>query len=369
MTKNALLIGGTGPTGHHIVNGLLHRGYTVSILHRGGHEVDEIPPWVEHIHTDPYDETCLIEALSNRKFELCIANYGRLRAIAKVMQGKCQRFISAGGGPAYRGYMNPGLGEYHGLSVPIYENAALVSSPEEDEKGYRIARTEKAVFELQPEACHFRFPYIYGAYQLVPREWLFVKRFLDGRRQIILPDGGLTLHSFGYAENIAHAILLAVDNPKISKGKIYNVADDEVLSLRQVAHIIAQHMNVELEIINIPWELTTLANPLMMQPLSSHRMQDTSAIRHELGYSDKVKPAEALARTVDWLIANPPQPGGMEEMVLEDPFDYAAEDEMIRAWKQLTAKLPAMTMKQQAGYGMHYSGPGGRARSQSEFSE
>ena len=64
----ALVIGGTGPTGHHIVNGLLARGYTVEILHRGTHEIAEIPPEVAHHHADPY--------------ALCVATYGRLRAIA-----------------------------------------------------------------------------------------------------------------------------------------------------------------------------------------------------------------------------------------------------------------------------------------------
>ncbi len=50
----ALVIGGTGPTGPFLVQGLLHRGYDVTILHRGTHEVAEIPPEVEHIHADPH---------------------------------------------------------------------------------------------------------------------------------------------------------------------------------------------------------------------------------------------------------------------------------------------------------------------------
>ena len=39
----ALVVGGTGPTGHFIVNGLRDRGYSVAILHTGRHELDEIP--------------------------------------------------------------------------------------------------------------------------------------------------------------------------------------------------------------------------------------------------------------------------------------------------------------------------------------
>ena len=37
---NALVLGGTGPTGPYIVNGLLERGYRVTIMHGGFHEVE-----------------------------------------------------------------------------------------------------------------------------------------------------------------------------------------------------------------------------------------------------------------------------------------------------------------------------------------
>lgn len=369
MSKTALVIGGTGPTGPYLVNGLLQRGYQVAILHRGTHEVDEIPPEVEHIHTDPYDKDCIEEILQGREFDVCIATYGRLRVIAEIMATKCQRFLSAGGAPAYLGYMNPERAGSAGMDVPILENHPLVEQREDDEKGWRIARTEQALFQAIPVASHFRYPYVYGRYQLVPREWLFVRRFIEGRQRIILPDGGLTLHSYGYAENIAHAMLLAVDKPERSMGKIYNVADSKVLSLRQVAETIATYMNVDLEIINMPWELATPSRPMIMQPLSSHRVQDISALRHDLGYEDKVDPRAAIEATVDWLLAHPPEPGGTEEMVLEDPFDYAAEDRLIDAWLQLKAAMPEYDGEQQPGYGMAYSGPGGRDRSQATFNE
>lgn len=368
MTGTALVIGGTGPTGHYIVNGLLARGYRVTILHRG-HEIDEIPAEVVHIHTDPYDEACLKEALAGCFFDLCVATYGRLRAVARVMQDKCERFLSAGGAPAYRGYMNPGLHPNHGMTVPIREDHELVGLESEDEKGWRIVKTERALMEIIPQATHFRYPYVYGAYQLLPREWLFVRRFRDGRRRIILPDGGLTLHSYGYAENVAHAILLAVDQPEASQGKIYNVADAEVLSLRQVVEIIAEHMSVELEIVNMPWEFAAPCRPFVMQPMTSHRVQDVSAIRNDLGYRDKVPPRQALQRTVDWLLANPPEAEGTIEMILEDPFDYAAEDQLIDAWQALMAQMPTLAYETEPGYSMSYSGPGGRERSQKTFTD
>jgi len=39
VTRTALLIGGTGPTGPPIARGLEARGYDVTILHSGNHEV------------------------------------------------------------------------------------------------------------------------------------------------------------------------------------------------------------------------------------------------------------------------------------------------------------------------------------------
>ena len=51
----ALMIGGTGPTGPFIVNGLIERGFAVDMLHSGRNEIPEIPEEVVHIHTDAFD--------------------------------------------------------------------------------------------------------------------------------------------------------------------------------------------------------------------------------------------------------------------------------------------------------------------------
>jgi nucleoside-diphosphate-sugar epimerase len=367
--NSALVIGGTGPTGHFIVNGLLQRGYQVAILHTGNHEVDEIPEAVEHIHTNPYDEKALTAALGNRTFDLCVATYGRLRVIAQLMTERVERFISVGGQPAYRGYMNPELLEPAGLPVPVSEHHPLVSGPEEDEKAYRIVRTEQAVFAAHPEAAHFRYPYVYGPYQPGPREWCIVKRILDKRPHIILPDGGLTVHSFGYAENMAQAILLAVDHPEASAGQIYNCADEQALSLRQVVEIIAGAMNHDWRIVSMPWELATPACPLIMQPLTTHRVMDIGKLKQQLGYRDVVQPPEALGITAQWLVANQPRPDGVAHMVLQDPFDYAAEDELIARWDAAVAGIEPVKFVSPPGYGMGYSGPGGRPRSSKVFDE
>lgn len=363
----ALVIGGTGPTGPFIVNGLRERGYVVSILHRGSHEVPEIPGDVEHIHIDPWDPEALSGALKGREFDLCIAAYGRLRSIAEITAGRCARFVSLGGGPSYLGYMNPSALWPKGMVVPVPENARRVADARDDAKGMRIAQTEDAVFEFHPGATHFRYPIVYGPRQPMPREWSIVRRILDGRSRIVLPDAGLTLCHCGYSENLAHAVLLAVDKPESSAGKIYNCGDSQVLTLAQTVETIGEALGHPLEIVSIPYALAKPARPLIMQPLSTHRVYDLTRLRADLGYRDPVPAQEALGITARWLVDHPPERGGAEEVVLQDPFDYPAEDRLIEAWNSVLANFPEIVFEREPGYTLAYSGPGGRAPSAANF--
>jgi hypothetical protein len=167
---------------------------------------------------------------------------------------------------------------------------------------------------------------------------------------------------------MAHAVLLAVDKPDSARGEIFNCADDTCLSLRQVVEVIAAALDARLDIVSMPFYLARPAWPLVGQPLPTHRVLDTAKLRYRLGYSDRVEPAAALAYTARQLAAAPLQPGGTEEWVLQDPFDYAAEDALAASWHRACASLEPPDYSDDApGVGLAYSGPGGRPRSQPEF--
>src|SRR5207253_9453072 len=139
------------------------------------------------------------------------------------------------------------------------------------------------------------------------------------------------LHHHGYTENLAHAVLLAVDSPDAAAGKVFNAGDTEVLSVRQVVELIAVALGHELEIVSMPWDLAVPARPLLAQPLPTPRVLDLGRVRTDLGYRDLVPARKALARTARWLAANPIH-GSTEEYTLTDPFDYEAEDRLVDAW-------------------------------------
>ena len=178
----ALVVGGTGPTGPHVVNGLITRGFAVTMLHTGRHERDEIPDAVEHVHTDPFDAAAGRFGARRAPFDAAIVMYGRLRDLAPVVARRAGKVVTIGGMPAVLGYGDPEALTPHGLPIPT--PATMRSSPAPMHAATRSARSSspsRRTFTAAPTATHFRYPLVYGPHQLVPREWMIVRRLLDGR--------------------------------------------------------------------------------------------------------------------------------------------------------------------------------------------
>ncbi len=354
MSKRALVIGGTGPTGPFVVNGLIERGYAVTILHTGRHETDELPAEVSHIHTDPFDADATIAALGDRSHEIGVVMYGRLRTLAPALVGRVGRLITIGGVGAVRGWVEPDDLFPSGMTVPTPVDAPLAGADEPIGKIRRIVATEQVVFEHHPSAVHLRYPILYGPRQLIPREWPMVRRALDRRPFFIVADGGLTLKSAAYVENAAHAVLCAIDHPEAGAGRCFNVADERGLTIRQMAEVVADELGHRFEFVSLPNELAVAARPVIMHHSTAHRVVNIRPLQELLGYRDLVAPEEGLRRTVRWLAEHPPSPAARTR--LEDPFDYPAEDELVRRWRATIAGFEPPQFEVEPGFGAAYYG-------------
>jgi nucleoside-diphosphate-sugar epimerase len=339
----ALIIGGTGPTGPFLVQGLADRGYTPVVLHRGSHEVDFVAAF-EHLHADPHFADPVREAIGGRNFDLVVATYGRLRLLAEVLAGHTGRLITVGGTVYERQHWSAPADESAGRAL----THTLVA---------RVQQTEDAILARHADGTfnvtHLRYPNLYGPRQLAPREWSIVRRILDGRRTVPVIDGGLTLESRAYVQNAAHAVLLAIDDPVASAGRIYHVADQVTPTDAERAQAIAAAMGAEIELVNYPrraglpgyfWgggrNLESMGQP--GPPPTHHKLLDTRRIREELGYADVVPFDEAVRRTVEYYVANPLTYGGEEEARIGDPFDYPAEDAFDQALADFTGRCHAI---------------------------
>lgn len=340
LAMKALVIGGTGPTGPGVVNGLIARGYETTILHTGKHEVDLIPDHVEHVHTNPFRIDEVAEALGPRTFDVVYAMYGRLRDLAPYFVGKTGQFIAVGGVPAYKGFARPHQNTPPGMLVPVRETAERAVGDEND-KVAKIVATEDILFDSHPEATLFRYPLIYGPGQINPREWLIVRRILDGRRRFIVSDGGLTLRTAAYGPNAGRALTLAANHPN-AIGKAYNISDEHVLTGRQTIEVLAAALDTEIEIVSLPEDLATPARPFLGHAQGWHQFTGVDALINDLGYSDEVNTVEALAITARYLRDNPVPRGSITEQRLQDPFDYEAEDALVEAYRSAIGEAKAI---------------------------
>jgi len=346
-----LVIGGAGVTGTVIVRQLLARGCEVTILHRGLHAAN-LPDSVARIHADPYAKDGLTTALEGKYFDVVIAMYGRLRHVAQQLIGITPRLISVGGAaPVYTGWgemMTPNPWETT-QSTPLFlgEDHALASAETTDPFSIAVRKTEQDVLGFHQvghfNVTHFRYPLVYGPNNICPAEWGLIRRAREKRSQLILPAGGLTLISRGFADNIAHAIVLAVENPAASAGQIYNICDEHTIYNHEWVTLLSEIMQHDFETIDIPFSaLSTGFRATPPQLLYRHHcVMDISKIKQQLGYRDVVSVEEALERTVKYYMQNPLADGSEAEQNLGDPFDYAYEDAFISAWKKQSENFAA----------------------------
>jgi dTDP-D-glucose 4,6-dehydratase len=154
---------------------------------------------------------------------------------------------------------------------------------------------------------------------------------------MVIADGGLKLESRLYTENAADAVLCVVDQPDQASGQRYSVADERVYSMRQRISYIARLLDHELELVDLPYEHAWPCHPLW-RFRRGHDLCESGLIRDHLGYRDAVDTQTGLQRTAEWLERNQPSRND-EASKLGDPFDYAAEDDLIARYRSATNTL------------------------------
>jgi nucleoside-diphosphate-sugar epimerase len=338
----ALVIGGSGPTGPHVLAGLLARGYDVTMLHRGVHEPPELP-LVRHIHADPHFAEPLMEALGDEIFDVVVAMYGRIKVIGELFAGRCAHLVAVSGVPVYRGFVEPHNTTPYGMKLMAREDSPKADTAEVVSKASMLVlNAERSVFEqgaLRGTAVStVRYPQIYGPRNVVPWEWAVVKRVLDGRRQIIVPDDGLWVISRCAARNAAEVVLRIVDAPDIARGQSYNCADEDQFTVRQWVQLVARYAGGDLEVVGIPRAIARSSFAELLAPGSApHMIVNAEKVRRDLGYTDVITAYDALKETVEWMVSNPIDVA--DYPMYQASFDYARDDLMVESYRRSVERL------------------------------
>jgi len=316
-----------------IVEQFLGAGFEVAIYHTGNHEA-QFTGDVVHLHGDPRDAADIASTLGGRTWDVAVCTSGRLRSLAETLAGKVSRLVGITGQPVYQGTMRPT--PEGAVPLPIKESAQR----QYDSQSYtgKVAMGEDQLFEQHArgdfEAVIVRYPGVYGPRGPLSHEWSVVRRILDGRQRMILPNDGMAYFQRGYVENLGRLVFLAATVPAAS-GEAFNAGDETVLSAKHMAEIIVDELGATLELVGVPAEWCRGAYPLAEK---SSLILDMGKARALLGHHDVVDTETATRLTARWL-ATP------EARIVQfsDQFSgrmtYTEEDEVLEAWSAARAAL------------------------------
>ncbi len=335
------IIGGTRFIGPYVVKKLHAQGHGLLLFHRGKSKAD-IPSEIQHLYGD---RNCLGDFLNDFRtydpeivLDMAPITEIHARKLMEVFKDIADRVVSISSQDVYRSYgLMLGIEAGDAQPMPMSEDAALRTKfypyrqeqprPEEDPRkildDYDKIPIEKVVMD-DPDlpGTVLRLPMVYGPLDYQHRIYSIIKRMADKRPAIIMEQGlGEWMSALGYVENVADAIVLAINNIK-ARNRIYNVAQRDSFNQKQWVEKIGEVFGWKGKVVSVPREKL----PEKMQAgfkTEHHLAVDTSRIRNELGYKESVPLEKALAITIEWEIKNPPP------NVQPDDFDYKTEDEVL----------------------------------------
>ena len=343
--KRALVTGGAGLIGSHIVDLLVREGWQVRALdnlepqtHRHGR-----PTWIneqaEFIKGDLRDRDTITAALENIDIVFHQAAYGgympeitkfvhvnsfgtaqmlevireKKLSIEKIVVASSQAVYSEGAGDCPKhGLVLPGVRPIEQLrkgdwqvhcpicgaatkSVPTPENA-----PVGGETVYGLTKVdqERLVLlwgkQLGIPTVALRYSCTYGPRQSIFNPYtgviaIFCTRLLNGLPPVLYEDGEQT-RDFSFVEDIAGVNLLAAETDKLN-GLAVNVGSGRGIPIREIAEQISDVLKID-----IPPEINGEFRPGEMRHLTSD-----ITIARSAGYKPTVDLNEGIPRYIDWI--------------------------------------------------------------------
>ena len=121
----------------------------------------------------------------------------------------------------------------------------------------------------------------------------FVRQALAGEPITVYGDGSQT-RSFGYVGDVVGAMIGLVNEPR-AVGEVFNIGNDEEVSIRQLAEMVREVAGSSSEIITVPYEEAYEAGFEDMP----RRVPDLRKVHELLGWRPRVGLPEILARVVE----------------------------------------------------------------------
>ena len=343
--QRALVTGGAGLIGSHLVDLLLGEGYSVRILdnlepntHRKGR-----PAWInaaaEFAEGDIRDRRTIADALAGVDLVFHQAAYGGYMPeiskyvgvnsfgtaqmlevirdenlpVKKIVVASSQAVYAEGAGrcrehglvfPPVRPVEQLRAGDF-GVHCPHCDRPTTPAptperAPIGGETVYAITKVDQERLVLTwgqqtgTPTVALRYSCTYGPRQSIFNPYtgviaIFCTRLLNKQPPVLYEDGEQT-RDFSFVEDIARANLLAAMTDKLD-GLPANVGSGEATTIREIARLVADALNISIE---------PVAQGEFRPGEMRHLISDTARIR-AAGYMPQVSLADGIRRYIEWI--------------------------------------------------------------------
>ena len=300
-----LILGGTRFLGYHLAKYLIKEHHQVTLFNRG-HTPDDFGDRVIRIHGDRTDYSKFYEKLRTNDYDAVIDMIAfqaedSLTAI-KTFESRIGHFFHVSSAAVYvvtKDYPSP-LKESD-FRRPLYPRLKKNSIWD---YGYNKRKCEEILLQAYEKSGFpvtiLRFPIIMGERDYTLRAYSYFLRIQDGQ-PLILPDGGLNVFTHVYQGDIVRTVASNLKNIT-SFGEAYNLAQEEVISLRAFVLKAAEIMAKKVELIEIPSQvLRKMGLKEKFSPFSARRpfILDVEKARKDLKYCSTPFD-EWMKKTVLW---------------------------------------------------------------------
>jgi len=322
-----LVIGGTRFFGYHTVKQLLKDGHDVTLYNRG-QTPDDFGDSVSHIRGDRCDPSGFFSQLRGMTFDVVIDMIAFKQKdsqnAVRTFQGNIGHFIHISTAAVYimtKDYPCP-------LREEDYDRPLYPQSKERSEL-WSYAHHKRECEEVLLKAhskngfpvTMLRLPIVMGERDYTLRAYSYFLRIQD-RKPIILPDSGLNVFTHVYQGDIVKTIASNLQNFR-AFGKAYNLAQEEIVSLRDFVLKAGEVLGIKTKLVDIPSEILAKCSlGTTFSPLFGRRpfVLNVRKARQELDYSST--PWHVwMERTVRWFTdeykGGPPDNYGLRKKEIE----------------------------------------------------
>jgi len=302
----AVIIGGTGHVGGHLVPILVRDGLDVCVVTRGKTAIPETEEWrrVEVAHASyqqsPPEWKASLQRIVRKGDTLIDILGSDLATTYDAARGICGHVINCGsvwmlGTPK---------------QVPFVETSHTTFWGEGYKKRWQAIQQTMAASQNagNPMFTAILPPNICGPGK-IPLDTkggrsIEVHRALSEGKEVVLPDGPDVLIGPCDAADIAQAFHLALLKPHRAAGQIFNVGSAYALTAGEFVETYARIYGVTIPIRRVPWQqfaTNEVPDPGSRYHFEAHMCPDISKLRLLLGYEPKYTPEQTLWRAVAWM--------------------------------------------------------------------